>query len=146
MPVSKHLPHIYASFARGDEALVLPIISALEQSGFRIFRANGDEDDALLSAECVISFISGKYVESTECRRELLTAQRNRLEVIDVYVETVYPTPGMQLILCLNQALHFEKKKPGEITRELTSLESLAKYRSDTAHCSFLLLVCSLYS
>lgn len=133
MQRSADKPYIYVSFARGDEAVVRSTVDSLMKCGFRIKCSTGNtsvDAGVLGSAGCVISFISRRYVSSAECKAELLTAQRMRLDVLDVYIERVDLPPGTEMMLCLNQALHLEEKKRRDLSAELSGLELLAKYKS----------------
>ena len=132
MQRSADKPYIYVSFARGDEATVHYTVDSLMACGFRIRCSTGNaavDAEVLGSAGCVISFISKRYVSSAECKAELLAAQRMRLDVLDVYVERVELSPGIEMMLCLNQALHLEEMKRRDLSGALAGLELLAKYK-----------------
>ncbi len=107
-------PFIFISYAHRDSASVLPIVEALQRRGFRVWYDAGIEAGAewpeyiarrLVDSSCVIAFISGRSMESQNCRREINFAISKGKELLVVYLEDVSLSYGMQLQLDTLQAL-----------------------------------------
>ena len=107
-------PYIFISYSHADKEEVLNYVDALEQSGFRIWFDGGVEAGSewpeyianhLADSACVLAFISPNYVESRNCRSELVLAQNLGKEQLNVYIEKFELSLGMQMQLGLNQAM-----------------------------------------
>lgn len=113
-------PYIFVSYAHKDSARVLPIIAALQEEGYRIWYdagiVAGTEWPEYIAGHikksgCVLLFLSESYIVSQNCRQELTFAQANQIPMLNVYLENVTLTDGMQMQLGLNQCLFFENHR-----------------------------------
>ena len=108
-------PYIFISYSHKDSAQVMSVVDDLEQRGYRVWYDGGIEAGSewpetiashLRSCKCVIAFISQNYVNSSNCRRELVFAQNLELPQLNVYLsDNVQLSDGLQLQLGLNQSL-----------------------------------------
>lgn len=108
-------PYIFISYSHKDSAQVMTIVDDLEQRGYRVWYDGGIEAGSewpeyiakhLRGCKCVIAFISQNYVNSSNCRRELVFAQNLEIPQLNVYFsDTVQLSDGLQLQLGLNQSL-----------------------------------------
>ena len=111
-------PYIFISYAHKDMDTVLPIVSALQDAGFRIWYDAGIEvgtewpeyiAEHLERASRVIAFISPAFMESQNCRREINFSIDLNKEPIAVYLEDFPLTLGMRMQLGTLQALFRSK-------------------------------------
>lgn len=107
-------PYIFISYSHKNTDVVLPVIKALQNSGYNVWFDIGIEAGSewpeyiathLRNCSCVLTFISNEFVRSHNCRRELLFAQHHEKQLLNIYIEDVELSEGMQMQLCLNQAL-----------------------------------------
>ncbi len=107
-------PYIFISYSHKNKDVVLPVIEALQNSGYNVWFDIGIEAGSewpeyiathLRNCACVLTFISNDFVRSHNCRRELLFAQHHEKQLLNIYIEEVELSEGMQMQLCLNQAL-----------------------------------------
>ena len=126
-------PYIFISYAHADKEEVLRYVDALEQCGFRIWFDGGVEAGSewpeyianhLAGSACVLAFISTKFVESRNCRSELVLAQNLGIEQLNVHIEKFELPLGIQMQLGLNQAMWREN-----FTTEKAFVEELCKAR-----------------
>ena len=104
-------PYIFISYSHKDSAQVMTIVDDLEQRGYRVWYDGGIEAGSewpeyiakhLRGCKCVIAFISQNYVNSSNCRRELVFAQNLEIPQLNVYCsDNVQLSDGLQLQLGL---------------------------------------------
>ena len=109
-------PYIFVSYAHGDKALVIPIISHMVHSGYRIWYDDGIDpgaewDDNIAShvqeCSCFVAFISRNYLDSDNCKDELNYARDLKKERLLVYLENVNLPAGMAMRLNRLQAIYW---------------------------------------
>lgn len=108
-------PYAFVSYAHKDADRVLPIISALQSAGYRIWYDAGIEAGSewpeyiashLKGSACVLAFISESFVASQNCRRELTFGQELNIPMLNVYLGNVALSDGMRMQLGLNQCIY----------------------------------------
>lgn len=108
-------PYIFISYAHSDTQQVLPIISALQDRGFRIWYDAGIEAGtewpeyiAQHVKDCgsFMAFMSHHAADSHNCRREINFAIKLRKEPLVIYLEDVELSLGMQMQLDSLQAIY----------------------------------------
>ena len=91
-------PYIFISYAHKDSDVVLPIISRLQQDGYRVWYdegiAPGSNWDVYISEhldQCsnVLGFLSKSYVKSQNCRDELALTRLKGKPMNLVYIDDV---------------------------------------------------------
>ena len=124
-------PYIFVSYSHRDAAFVHRVITHLEGAGYRVWYDGGIEAGSewpeyiashLMDCTCVLAFISGTFVESQNCKRELNFAQELQKPVLSVHIEDVRLTAGMRMQLGLSQALL--RKNYSNEQEFLTALEN----------------------
>ena len=107
-------PFIFISYAHRDTSVVIPVVNALQQKGFLVWYDGGIEAGSewpeyiaqhLKQSGCVLTFISENFVNSKNCRRELIYAQDLDKPLLNIYIDNVQLSDGMKMQLGLNQAL-----------------------------------------
>lgn len=107
-------PYIFISYSHKDSKTVMSVIRHLEKNHFRVWYDGGIEAGSewpeyiashLKNCECVLSFISENFVNSLNCRRELVFAQDERKPMMNVFIGDVELSDGMRMQLGLNQAI-----------------------------------------
>ena len=107
-------PYIFISYSHRDSETVMKVIKYLQERKFRVWYDGGIEAGSewpeyiaghLKNCECVLSFISEHFVDSHNCRRELIFAQEKRKPMMNVFISDVVLSDGMQMQLGLNQAV-----------------------------------------
>ena len=110
--------YIFVSYAHRDTKLVLPIITALQDNGFRIWYDNGieagtewPESIAEHIENCAVAllFISENALESQNCRREINFAISEGREILAIYLSDVKMTSGMKMQLGTVQAMFYNR-------------------------------------
>ena len=116
-------PYIFFSYAHKDSDVVLPIIEALANNGFRVWYDAGvnagdcymeELAERISHSAVVVAFLSEAYLKSKLCYHEILFALAEKKQVILAYIEDVALTPGMKMRLSTTQAL-FGNRKPYEV-------------------------------
>lgn len=134
---------VFVSYAHADKKDVLPIISHMIHSGYRVWYDDGidpgtewDDNIARHVQECsfFIAFISRNYIDSDNCRDELNFARDLKKERLLIYLEDVELPIGMAMRLNRLQAIYWytyqEKKYFYEKLYGTSSLE-FCKKRTD---------------
>lgn len=107
-------PYIFISYSHKDSKIVMSVIRYLQKHNFRVWYDGGIEAGSewpeyiashLKRCECVLSFISEHFVDSLNCRRELVFAQDERKPMMNVFIGDVELSDGMRMQLGLNQAI-----------------------------------------
>ena len=111
-------PYIFISYAHKDAGVVLPIIKALSEMGFRIWYDAGIEAGTewpeyiaahLEKSACVLAFLSASAVASFNCRQEINYAIDLQKPMLTVYLEELALTGGMRMRLGLSQAMFYHR-------------------------------------
>ncbi len=108
-------PYIFISYAHSDSDRVLPMISALQNRGFRIWYDGGIEAGTewpeyiaqhVKDCNSFVAFMSCHAADSHNCRREINFAIKLRKEPLVIYLEDVELSLGMQMQLDSLQAIY----------------------------------------
>lgn len=111
-------PYIFISYAHLDRKVVLPIISALQQRGFRVWYDIGIElgtewpeyiAQHLNNSAVCLAFVSQAAMNSFFCRREINFAIAQRKELVAIYLENVNMPLGMQMQLGSVQGMYYDR-------------------------------------
>lgn len=111
-------PYIFISYAHKDSQKVLPLITALQQRGFRVWYDAGIEigsewpeyiAEHLYNSSCVLAFLSQAALDSHNCRREINFAIELRKNLMIAYLEDINLTLGMRMQLNSLQAIYCHK-------------------------------------
>lgn len=106
--------YIFISYSHRDEGEVRRIVDRLQKDGYRVWYDEGinpgNEWPEIIAAhlrDCALfmAFISGEYLDSFNCKREIDYAVSKRKPFISVLIEEVELTPGMEMQLSGVQAL-----------------------------------------
>ena len=107
-------PYAFVSYSHKDSAEVLPIVEMLQSRGVLVWYDGGIEAGSewpeyiashLKNCACVLTFISANFIDSPNCRRELIFAQNLRKDVLSVFIDDAPLTDGMIMQLGLNQSV-----------------------------------------
>ena len=95
-------PYIFVSYAHSDSKAVMEVLNDMHARGCRIWYDEGIEVGSewpeciaqhLRDAHLVLAFISGSYMKSDNCRREMHYALMKRIKVINIFLESTEMTP-----------------------------------------------------
>lgn len=131
--------YIFVSYAHADSEKVLPIVDALDKSGFRVWYDSGIEagtewpeyiEERLSNANVILVFMTPSAVESRNCRNEINFALELKKEMLVVYLEDTVLLKGMRLQLNSTQSM-FRKyhRSEEEFYRELLKAKILQSCR-----------------
>ncbi len=113
-PYEGNKPYIFVSYCHQDRAEVFPVIEQLARDGYRIWYDEGIDPGSewpeiiaghLDGCAVCIAFISGKSLESHNCRREINFALLKRKPFISVVIEEAEMSLGMQMQLSATQSI-----------------------------------------
>ena len=111
-------PYIFVSYSHQNEETVESIIEKFMEDGYRVWYDKGIEPGAewadkiqnrIIECTVFIAFISNDYVESDDCRDELLLAKRRRKQLLAVYLEETQLEHGMEMLISRVQSIRFYK-------------------------------------
>ena len=115
--------YIFISYSHKDNAVVLPLIEAIQKAGFRVWFDEGIEPGSewpeyiethLMGSACVLAFISPSSVESPFCRKEIGLAishndsndkDKKHIDFLSVYLEETELKYGLGLLIGNSQSL-----------------------------------------
>ena len=132
-------PYIFVSYAHKDSDVVLPIIEALADNGFRVWYDAGitagtdyTEDIAgrILNSTVVIAFVSKLWMQSQFCLREIKFAVSQGKNILPIYLDDVVLTPGIEMILNAPQALFYNRVPYETFLKKLLEAPLLCPCRS----------------
>lgn len=112
--------YIFISYAHKDSKSVLPIISRLQNEGYRVWYdegiPSGIEWDVCISRrvkECgyMFAFVSRNYFDSKNCKDELNHARDKDKPVLLVYLDNVTLPDGMDMRFSRTQSVYKYKHK-----------------------------------
>lgn len=110
-----NMPYVFVSYSHKDSGIVMPVIESLQKEGVLIWFDGGIEAGSewpeyiaahLKNCACVLTFISGNFVSSDNCKRELIFAQNLKKPLLNIFIDSADLTDGMRMQLALNQALY----------------------------------------
>ena len=133
-------PYIFISYAHKNSDVVVPIIEALANNGFRVWYDAGIEAgtewpeyvaEKLLNSTVVIAFISKAALDSQNCRREINYSISHKKDVLSVYIEDVTLTPGMEMQLSTTQAMVYGRTPHKTFLQQLMDATLLTRCKDD---------------
>lgn len=107
-------PYIFVSYSHNDSDRVLPIISALQERGFRVWYDAGIEAgtewpeyiaEHLDGCSTFLAFLSKHAIDSHNCRREINFAIELRKDPLVIHLEDTQMSLGMRMQLSTLQAM-----------------------------------------
>jgi len=119
-----NLPYIFVSYAHKDSDRVLPIISTMQNHGFRVWFDQGIEAGSewpafivsrLKGCSKVLAFVSPSFVESRNCRNEMNYALNINKEILVIHLEPTELMYGLELQLISSQAMFKYRSSTDEI-------------------------------
>ena len=119
-------PYIFISYAHADSERVFPIITALQERGYRVWYDAGIEAgtewpeyiaEHLDGCAAFLAFISEGSMNSHNCRREINFAIELGKDPLVVYLEYVELSLGMRMQLGSLQAMYRTRHDSDESTR-----------------------------
>ena len=134
------LPYIFISYAHRDAERIMPVITGLQNRGFRVWYDAGIEAATewpefiaqhLADSACVVAFITKNALDSHNCRREINFAISLRKDPLVVYLEEVELSLGMQMQLGSLQALYHRQGSMEDLASTLERASLLAPCRED---------------
>lgn len=135
-PYSGDESYAFVSYSHRNTEKVLPIISELQQLGYRVWYDEGIDpgtewDDYIAerieTCSCLIAFVSTEYLASENCKDELNFARDLEKKRLLVYLEDVALPRGMAMRLNRIQAIHsYTYNTKEDFVKKLTSADSLA--------------------
>lgn len=135
-------PYIFISYAHKNSDVVVPIIEALANNGFRVWYDAGIEAgtewpeyvaEKLLNSAVVIAFISKAALDSPNCRREINYSISHNKDVLSVYIEDVTLTPGMEMQLSTTQAMFYGRALHETFLQQLMDATLMTSCKDDLA-------------
>lgn len=118
IPYEGREPYIFVSYAHKDSDIVLSIIEAMSEHGFRIWYDAGIEAgtewpeyiaERLDESAVVIAFLSEHSLKSVNCRQEINEAISAEKDLLVVYLHELNLTKGMRMRLNLTQAMFMHR-------------------------------------
>ena len=141
-------PYIFISYTHKDSDRVLPIISALQEQGFRVWYDAGIEAGSewpeyiaehLESCKVFLALLSQAALDSVNCRQEINFAIEERKDTLIVYLEELRLSAGMRMRLGVLQALYAcRHSSPESFLEELCRSRILASCRGAALQQSLL--------
>lgn len=128
-------PYIFISYAHKDSDIVLPIISRLQQDGYRVWYdegiAPGSNWDVYISEHLdqssnVLGFLSKSYVKSQNCRDELALTRLKGKPMNLVYIDDVQLSSGLKMRYGRIQALFLQSMPENEFFEKLYRADAMA--------------------
>lgn len=133
--------YIFVSYAHKDAGVVIPVVEALQQNGFRVWYDSGIEagtewpeyiETHLKNSDRVLIFMSEAAVESRNCRNEINFAADAQKEMLVIYLEDVELRYGMKLQLGSTQSMFKDRHLSDEsFIRELCEAKLLQSCKGD---------------
>ena len=127
-------PYIFISYAHKDAETVLPLISRLQQEGYRVWYdegivpgSNWDEYISMhLDCSCnVLRFLSKAYVKSQNCRDELALTRKKGKPMNIIYIDDVQLSPGLRMRYGRIQALFLNNMTEDALIAQLAKTEAM---------------------
>lgn len=114
-PYDGSKPYIFISYSHKDIDKVFGIIRMLQDEGYRVWYDEGidpatewDDNIAqhIIDSGCLIAFISGNYIASSNCKDEINFARDLDKPRLLIYIEQTKLPAGMAMRLMRIQAIH----------------------------------------
>ena len=111
-------PYIFVSYCHKDREKVIPVIRRMMEDGYRIWFDRGIHPGSewpeivaehLENCRVFMIFISDHYMQSQNCIREIHFAVSRNKKLLSVMMDEVRLTPGVEMQLCVSQALRYDK-------------------------------------
>ena len=118
-------PYIYVSYSFEDVGMVLPMIAALQQRGFRVWydaAAEGSKIDNRKVEDCTVflGFMSEDAWESKRCSNELDCAIEGQKQILIIYFEQLLMSASIQMMLSDFVVMSMDQyQTEGEFLQEL---------------------------
>ena len=112
--------YIFVSYCHQDKDRVLPVIKRLSENGARIWYDRGIHPGSewpeivagrLENCTVFMVFLSNNYICSQNCIREIHFAVAKNKQLLSVMLEPVSLTPGVEMQLCVSQAVHKKQRR-----------------------------------
>lgn len=116
VPYKGDEPYIFISYSHKDKERILPLLTEMQQDGYRIWFDEGidpgtewDQNIADHIEKCgyFLAFVSESYLQSDNCKDELNFARDLNKSRVLVYLEQVTLPKGMAMRLNRIQAIHY---------------------------------------
>lgn len=113
-------PYIFVSYAYADGDVVLPILDALVDEGYRVWYDAGIQKgtefpnyiaDHVHDCECLVMFISRASKASSWCRSEVNYALELGKSILPIYLEDIELGRGLQMRIGTKQAMYWYKSR-----------------------------------
>ncbi len=133
--------YIFISYSHRDRKRVMPVIKRLQSDGYRLWYDEGIEAGSewpetvakhLMSCTLFLAFISGSYLDSFNCKREIDFAVSKRKSFIAVMLEETALSPGMEMQLASVQFLNKYQMKDEAFYEKFYQSELLIACRKVT--------------
>ena len=107
-------PYIFVSYAHEDSNIVIPILEAMNQRGYRIWYDKGirwAEDwrkaiaEKIKNAAVCLAFHSVASSKSNHCQVEVREIVRRNKNIVSVYLDDVTMDSGVEMYLCYVQSV-----------------------------------------
>ncbi len=107
-------PYIFVSYAHKDSDVVMPILEALDESGYRVWYDAGIEAgtewpdyiaEHIENSTAMIIFLSKNSIDSSNCRQEINYGIDLGLPMLSVYIEELSLKGGLRMRLGLIQSM-----------------------------------------
>lgn len=118
MSTTNEKPFVFISYAHANSDRVLPILRTMQESDICLWYDGGIEAgsewpefiaEKVVSCHKFVLFISEAYLNSQNCKRELNFAISRKKNILAVFLEDVYLSPGMEMQLGTYQALYMNR-------------------------------------
>lgn len=128
-------PYIFISYAHKDSETVLPIISRLQEDGYRVWYdegiAPGSNWDVYISEHLdrssnVLGFLSQSYIRSQNCKDELALTRLKGKPMNLVYLDDVQLSSGLKMRYGRIQALFYPNMSEEDFFQKLYSADAMA--------------------
>ena len=128
-------PYIFISYAHKDSEIVLPVITRLQNDGYRVWYdegiAPGSNWDVYISEHLdrsanVLGFLSKAYIKSQNCKDELALSRQKGKPMNLIYIDDVQLTPGLKMRYGRIQSLFRSSMSEEELFQKLYRAESMA--------------------
>lgn len=140
-------PYIFISYAHVDTPRIMPIISGLQERGFRVWYDAGIEPGTEYSeyigeqvngCGVLLSFMSANSASSRYCRNEIGLAIDLNKNLLVIYLEEVELSLGMRLELRPLQHMFYDRQASlDSFLDELCKSKLLASCRGDATTSTF---------
>lgn len=142
-PYEGEEPYVFVSYCRKDAERVYPLISLMEENGYRVWYDRGIDPGTewpevianhLDQCHVFVAFISQAALESHNCRKEFNFAVQENKASVCVLLENVALTPVMKMQMASIQAISYENcASKWEFLDKLMKIPELKPCQEDEA-------------